>query len=149
MAFLVVSMDDPGRRVRSSSPMSSATPSPKSPRSSPTAGGMSPTGLLGPPPHPRVAGSRGSDARQARLVRDFKQAWEAKDIDALVGLLDPDATRSPTAAASSAPCSARSKAASRSSATSSGFAGRAPHLTIVERTVNGRPAWWLSRTASP
>src|SRR6266581_418109 len=31
-------------------------------------------------------------ARQAGLVRDFKQAWEAKDIEALVGLLDPGAT---------------------------------------------------------
>src|SRR6266498_910973 len=31
-------------------------------------------------------------ARQAGIVRDFKQAWEAKDIDALIGLLDRDAT---------------------------------------------------------
>ena len=31
-------------------------------------------------------------ARQAGIVRAFKQAWEAKDIDALIGLLDPDAT---------------------------------------------------------
>jgi RNA polymerase sigma factor (sigma-70 family) len=31
-------------------------------------------------------------ARQAAIVRDFKQAWEAKDIDALIGLLDPNAT---------------------------------------------------------
>jgi RNA polymerase sigma factor (sigma-70 family) len=31
-------------------------------------------------------------ARHAGLVRDFKQAWEAKDIQAIVGLLDPDAT---------------------------------------------------------
>ena len=31
-------------------------------------------------------------ARQARIVRDFKQAWEAKDVNALIGLLDPDAT---------------------------------------------------------
>jgi RNA polymerase sigma-70 factor, ECF subfamily len=31
-------------------------------------------------------------ARQAGIVRDFKQAWEAKDIAALIGLLDPDAT---------------------------------------------------------
>jgi RNA polymerase sigma factor (sigma-70 family) len=30
-------------------------------------------------------------ARQAAIVRDFKQAWEAKDIGALIGLLDPDA----------------------------------------------------------
>jgi RNA polymerase sigma factor (sigma-70 family) len=31
-------------------------------------------------------------AQQAGVVRAFKRAWEAKDIDALVGLLDPDAT---------------------------------------------------------
>jgi len=31
-------------------------------------------------------------AQQAGIVRAFKQAWEAKDIDALIGLLDPDAT---------------------------------------------------------
>src|SRR5581483_7404803 len=30
-------------------------------------------------------------ARQAGLVREFKQAWEAKDIGALIGLLDPGA----------------------------------------------------------
>jgi RNA polymerase sigma factor (sigma-70 family) len=31
-------------------------------------------------------------ARQASIVRDFKRAWEAKDIDALIALLDPGAT---------------------------------------------------------
>jgi RNA polymerase sigma-70 factor (ECF subfamily) len=31
-------------------------------------------------------------AHQAGVVRAFKQAWEAKDINALIGLLDPDAT---------------------------------------------------------
>lgn len=31
-------------------------------------------------------------AQQARLVSDFKRAWEAQDIDALIGLLDPNAT---------------------------------------------------------
>ncbi|MFC8348514.1 RNA polymerase sigma factor SigJ [Streptomyces sp. NPDC057280] len=31
-------------------------------------------------------------ARHADLVRAFRQAWEAQDIDALVGLLAPDAT---------------------------------------------------------
>ena len=31
-------------------------------------------------------------AQQAGVVRGFKQAWEANDIDALIGLLDPDAT---------------------------------------------------------
>src|SRR5690348_7827331 len=31
-------------------------------------------------------------AQQADIVRSFKQAWEAKDIDALISLLDPGAT---------------------------------------------------------
>lgn len=33
-----------------------------------------------------------SVARRAAVVRDFKQAWETKDIAALIGVLDPDAT---------------------------------------------------------
>jgi len=31
-------------------------------------------------------------ARQAAIIRDFKAAWEARDIDALIGLLDPKVT---------------------------------------------------------
>jgi RNA polymerase sigma factor (sigma-70 family) len=31
-------------------------------------------------------------AQQAGIVRAFKAAWEARDINALIGLLDPDAT---------------------------------------------------------
>ncbi|MEU5322570.1 RNA polymerase sigma factor SigJ [Streptomyces sp. NPDC021056] len=33
----------------------------------------------------------GPGAGQADIVKQFKTAWEAKDIDALIGLLDPDA----------------------------------------------------------
>ncbi|UGQ13439.1 RNA polymerase sigma factor SigJ [Yinghuangia sp. ASG 101] len=33
-----------------------------------------------------------SPAQLAGVIREFKEAWEAKDIDALVGLLDPGAT---------------------------------------------------------
>lgn len=43
----------------------------------------------------RVRGSlppRAPAAHQARVVRDFKQAWDAQDINALVGLLAPGAT---------------------------------------------------------
>jgi len=44
----------------------------------------------------RISASRppaaATAARQAGLVRDFKHAWDTKNIDALVGLLDPDAT---------------------------------------------------------
>lgn len=31
-------------------------------------------------------------SQRAGVVREFKQAWEARDIPALIGLLDPDAT---------------------------------------------------------
>ncbi|MEU2180293.1 RNA polymerase sigma factor SigJ [Streptomyces thermolilacinus] len=31
-------------------------------------------------------------AQRARVVRDFTLAWQARDINALIGLLDPDAT---------------------------------------------------------
>src|ERR1700728_2466591 len=41
------------------------------------------TSSLAPPP---------PTAKQAGVIRAFKQAWEAKDINALIGLLDPDAT---------------------------------------------------------
>jgi RNA polymerase sigma-70 factor (ECF subfamily) len=34
----------------------------------------------------------GPNAKQAGIVRDFKAAWETKDIDTLISLLDPDAT---------------------------------------------------------
>ncbi|NNN34889.1 RNA polymerase sigma factor SigJ [Streptomyces sp. S3(2020)] len=34
----------------------------------------------------------GPGAEQADIVRRFRTAWEAKDIDALISLLDPDAT---------------------------------------------------------
>ena len=42
----------------------------------------------------RVRASRapaGPAGQQAGVVRAFRRAWEAKDIDALIGLLDPDA----------------------------------------------------------
>ena len=48
-------------------------------------------------------------AQQAGIVRAFKQAWEAKDIDALIGLLDPHATATRPTAAASPPCSARGR----------------------------------------
>ncbi|WP_225802924.1 RNA polymerase sigma factor SigJ [Streptomyces sp. NK15101] len=43
----------------------------------------------------RVDASRAPSApttQRARVVREFKRAWQAQDISALIGLLDPDAT---------------------------------------------------------
>jgi len=76
-------------------------------------------------------------AQQARIVRDFKQAWEAKDIGALIGLLDPGATATGDggglARAALRPIEGAEQIARF-------FADRArPSLTVLERTVNGQP----------
>ncbi len=55
-----------------------------------------------------------SPAQHAEIVREFKKAWEAKDIEALVGLLDPDATAIADGGGLAVPSCTRSKAASRS-----------------------------------
>lgn len=39
-----------------------------------------------------ASGLRAPSADQARLVAEFRRAWEARDVRALVGLLDPEAT---------------------------------------------------------
>jgi len=78
-------------------------------------------------------------ARQARLVRDFKQAWEAGDIEALIGLLDPGAI---VVADGGGKVSAVLKPVEGGEQIARGcvdFAARAPGLTILERTVNGQP----------
>ncbi|MCA2228871.1 RNA polymerase sigma factor SigJ [Nonomuraea aurantiaca] len=78
-------------------------------------------------------------ARQSGVVRDFKQAWEAKDIDALIGLLDPDATAiidgGGLVSAGRHPIEGGERIARYILA----LAGKAPNLTILERTVNGQP----------
>jgi len=79
-------------------------------------------------------------AQQAGLVRDFKQAWEAKDIGALIGLLDPDATAiadgGGLATASLDPVEGGEQIARYLI----DLAGRAPrNVTFLERTVNGQP----------
>ena len=107
----------------------------------PHAGGLPPAGLLGPPPHPRRRRRPATPtARQAGIVRDFKQAWEAKDIDALIGLLDPDATAIADGGglASAVLAPDRRRRADRALPASSSPAGRRD-LTFLERTVNGQP----------
>jgi RNA polymerase sigma factor (sigma-70 family) len=78
-------------------------------------------------------------ARQASIVRAFKQAWEARDIGALIGLLDPDAT---AIADGAGLAGAVLRPVEGGEQVARGFvdvAGRVPGLTILERTVNGQP----------
>ena len=79
-------------------------------------------------------------ARQAGLVRDFKAAWDARDIRALIGLLDPGATVIADGGGL-VPASLRPIEGSEQIARYVvEIASRAPgHLTMLERTVNGQP----------
>jgi RNA polymerase sigma factor (sigma-70 family) len=82
---------------------------------------------------------RASAERRAGLVRQFARAWAAKDIDALIGVLDPDAV-------------AVSDGGGIVPATLEPVVGAGPiahglvrimaqagELTVLERTVNGQP----------
>jgi RNA polymerase sigma factor (sigma-70 family) len=78
-------------------------------------------------------------SQQAGMVKEFKLAWEAKDIDALIGLLDPDATSiadgGGLARARLTPIEGGEQIARHYV----DFVGMAPNMTILERTVNGQP----------
>ncbi|MEQ0560504.1 RNA polymerase sigma factor SigJ [Amycolatopsis sp. NEAU-NG30] len=84
--------------------------------------------------------------RQAEVIRNFKQAWETGDIDALVGLLDPAATLTADGGgvvrAALTPIEGGEVVAQYVAALATGAAGA---LRIVERTVNGRPGLLLQR----
>jgi len=79
-------------------------------------------------------------ARQAGIVRAFKQAWEAQDINALIGLLDPAATVIADSGGLADAVTLRPiEGAERIARYVLAAANRAPGLTILERTVNGQP----------
>ena len=78
-------------------------------------------------------------AQQAKIVRAFKQAWEAKDITALIGLLDPNATAIADGGGRVSAVLHPILGRAQISRTFIDIAGRAPDLTLLERTVNGQP----------
>ncbi|HZO67378.1 MAG TPA: RNA polymerase sigma factor SigJ [Kribbellaceae bacterium] len=78
-------------------------------------------------------------ARQAGIVRDFKRAWEAKDIDALIGLLDPDATAITDGGGLVSAALLPVEGGEQVASFFVDIAGRVSNLTILERSVNGQP----------
>jgi RNA polymerase sigma factor (sigma-70 family) len=75
----------------------------------------------------------------ADMVRKFKRAWEAKDIEALIGLLDPDATAI-TDGGGLAPALLEPLLGGEQIAHAwVGLARIAPDVKLLERTVNGQP----------
>ena len=79
-------------------------------------------------------------ARHAGIIRDFKQAWKAKDINALIGLLDPDATAIADGGGLASAALHPIEGAEQIARYYVHLAGRTPsNMTILERTVNGQP----------
>jgi RNA polymerase sigma factor (sigma-70 family) len=78
--------------------------------------------------------------RQAGIVRAFKAAWEAKDINAIISLLDPDATATADggglAVTFLAPIEGSEQIARAWIEIASRVTG---DMTFLERTVNGQP----------
>jgi RNA polymerase sigma-70 factor (ECF subfamily) len=79
-------------------------------------------------------------ARQAGIVRAFRQAWQAKDIDALIGLLDPGATATADGGGLAVTFLDPIEGGEQIAAAWIEIANRATDgMTLLERTVNGQP----------
>jgi RNA polymerase sigma factor (sigma-70 family) len=78
-------------------------------------------------------------AHQAGIVRAFKSAWEAQDIKALIGLLDPSATATADGGGLVSAALRPVQGAEQVARFAVHIAGTVPGLTILERTVNGQP----------
>ena len=78
-------------------------------------------------------------ARQARVVRGFKQAWEAQDINALLRLLDPDATAVTDGGGFVAALIHPLLGGVQIANAWMELARRSPDPILLECTVNGRP----------
>ncbi|WP_245657784.1 RNA polymerase sigma factor SigJ [Herbidospora mongoliensis] len=80
-----------------------------------------------------------STAQRADVVRAFKQAWEAKDIEALVGLLDPGVTVIADGGGLANAVLRPVEGVDQVLRYAVELAGKLTDLTILEQTVNGQP----------
>jgi RNA polymerase sigma factor (sigma-70 family) len=90
----------------------------------------------------RISASRSHAApaaQQAGIVRQFKQAWQAKDIDALIGLLDPEAVAIADGGGLVPAHLHPIRGGERIARTFVDVAVQVPDLTFLLRTVNGQP----------
>jgi RNA polymerase sigma factor (sigma-70 family) len=78
-------------------------------------------------------------AQQARLVRSFKQAWEARDIQALIGLLDPGAIVTADGGGLVPAALEPIEGAEVIARYTVALADSVADFTLLERTVNGQP----------
>ncbi|MFG2289227.1 RNA polymerase sigma factor SigJ [Streptomyces sp. NPDC048595] len=80
-----------------------------------------------------------SAARRAGVVRAFKQAWEAQDIDALIALLAPDATATGDGGGLVTAARHPVEGAEQVARFFADRPGAASGVRLAERTVNGQP----------
>jgi RNA polymerase sigma factor (sigma-70 family) len=79
-------------------------------------------------------------ARQASIVRDFKLAWEAKDIGALIGLLDPGVIVTGDGGGRASAALSPIEGGEQVARYLAEIARAAPgDVRLLERTVNGQP----------
>jgi RNA polymerase sigma-70 factor (ECF subfamily) len=78
-------------------------------------------------------------SQQAAVVRNFKRAWEAGDISALVSLLDPGATAIADGGGLVPAALDPIHGSKQIAQYLTDLAARAPGMTFAERTVNGQP----------
>ncbi|HET6856214.1 MAG TPA: RNA polymerase sigma factor SigJ [Streptomyces sp.] len=88
-------------------------------------------------------------AGQAALVQHFKEAWEARDIRALVGLLDPDATMTADGGGLVGTVLRPVEGSERIAQYLIHIADKAPGLMLLERLVNGQPGLVAQHTGVP
>jgi RNA polymerase sigma factor (sigma-70 family) len=86
-------------------------------------------------PRPRSTPGPG----QAGLVRNFKHAWEAKDIAALIGLLDPASSATADGGGKVSAALRPIEGGEQVARYLAGLRTRIPDLAIEEANVNGRP----------
>jgi RNA polymerase sigma-70 factor (ECF subfamily) len=84
-------------------------------------------------------------ADQAGIVRDFKRAWEARDISTLVGLLDPNATATSDGGGIVNAALRPIEGADAIVRYAMWISDRPGEMTLVQRTVNGQPGLVLQR----
>ncbi|MFI7238615.1 RNA polymerase sigma factor SigJ [Streptomyces cyaneofuscatus] len=95
-------------------------------------------GPMAPMPGAPVSGA-GAGVGQAEAVRRVKEAWESKDVAALVGLLDPAAVMTADGGGLVGTVLRPVEGGARIARYMVAIADKAPGLELLERSVNGVP----------
>jgi RNA polymerase sigma factor (sigma-70 family) len=101
-----------------------------------------------PQPASAPAAQQAPAAEQAHIVGDLKRAWEAGDIDAMIGMLDPDVTAIADGGGIVSAVLYPIEGAEYVARAGVDLLRRQPGLTLAERTVNGQPGLAVQQDGS-